>query len=314
MSTLRPRLSSSSHGSTKAGAMVIESDKIIAVVTKRYGGTVNITRRPDTIKDILRALGLPDTQRNAFLSCLKQMGNAGLLIVKWQGNRLMSIKLPEAVEYPQPDPTGNGGNSMATPRGARKTTYPRRGDGTDLPARLSDSMVGPVSVRREDDAVSEAVQTAADLALESLVNTRKTKFNLQEVRETIRALLSELYEGQSEVVAALKTPVLEAMIGHKYLRRLPRPGSEIVLYELVRAEPVPKELTQTEAIERLVEMVKKLEGELADARKNAISEDDLRKLVGKLKTANSEIERLTGELAEVRNALSKARIFNKTNC
>jgi hypothetical protein len=200
---------------------------------------------------------------------LHAMADANQVVIECEGNRFNLIATPEALANEAGDTTKEGGTEVPTPRGARKTTYARTGDGKDLPAHLQDKHVGPLSVTYKDPEAGEAIATAAALVFEELVKAGKHRYGRNELLAMIQALLLPLYYGKVEVAQTLAMPLLCFLVDNGHAKRVNVPGrrDEIVI-EIVLPQAGDVEVAEVTAQVELdpIELLSRLAPELEAAR------------------------------------------------
>lgn len=257
--------------------MAVRAKAVLQALTQCHSGIVRAADTDAAVK-LLHSMHM----RNGLIGELRErlyaMADINQVVIECEGNRFNLIATPEALASEAGNTTKEGGTDVPTPRGARKTTYARTGDGKDLPAYLRDEHVGPVLVSYKDPEAGEAIATAAELILEELVKNGKQRHGRDELLATIQALLLPLYDGKVEVAQTLAMPLLCFLVDNGHAKRVNVPGrrNEIVI-EIVLPQAGDVEVVEAAAQAEIdpVELLSRLAPELEAARTRLAEQERL---------------------------------------
>lgn len=299
--------------------MAMRPRDVQQTLVQRYGGVLRAVDR-DVAAKLLRAMGM-HTGLDELRNTLHTMAATNQLVVECEGNRFTLIATPEALAA-EAGNTEEGGTEVPTPRGARKTTYARTGDGKDLPAHLSDKHVGPLHVRYMDPEAGEGIVAAADLVFDEIIKGDKCRYGRDELLGAIQGLLLPLYDGKVEAAQLVAMPVLSSWVDNGRAKRVPVPGrgrrdDEIVI-ELLPPKAEVYEVAEAAASVSSdpIELLARLAPELEEARARlrelerlvecAVDPKTVARITAKAEELQGDKERLQRELDAA--GTEKARI------
>lgn len=299
--------------------MAVRPKDVQQTLTRCYGGVLRAVDR-DVAAKLLRAMGMY-TGLDELRNTLHAMAGTNQLVIKCEGNRFTLIAIPQAL-VAEAGNTEEGGAEVPTPRGARKTTYARTGDGKDLPAHLGDKHVGPLHVRYMDSEAGEGIATAAELVFDEIIKGGKCRYGRDELLGAIRGLLLPLYDGKAEAAQTLAMPVLSLWVDNGQAKRVAVPGrgrrEEIVIEILPpKAEVCEVAEAAVSVTSDPIELLARLAPELEQARARlkelerrvecAVDPETVARITAKGEELQADKERLQRELEAA--GTEKARII-----
>lgn len=292
----------------------VKPNQVIRTLTNRHSGKLQAVGTSDIVLQLLRSMGLARNNYDQLRDSLLEFHDSGHIVVTGTRNRITCIEIvskksakqvldTKDAEDPQeitPAQDEEEEGRDMTRRTARRhgATSPSRADGTDIPHRLPDDLVGDVKIRYVDDSgqpdqdVASEVVAYAELVAEQLAAGEDRTISHDMLVGHIRKMLQESGLDANQV-RLFSSRVLSCLLATRWLTPRSKHG-QATTYSI----PLPKAPNGQAPQESAV---------ATDAAKPGLTvEQGLNVLSAALRTAKERLGQQERDLNEAREARANA--------